>query len=61
MARLRGGDRWDLVASGRLDDGAPAGARRIPASAEVHRALEFLAGCLAAGRVVPVGIWWVAW
>ncbi len=42
-----------LALAGRLDDDALADARELLASAEVDRALELVAGCLAAG---PVGI-----
>ena len=41
-----------LSLAGRLDDDALADARQMLASAELDRSLEFLAGCLAAGRVV---------
>jgi hypothetical protein len=41
-----------LTMAGRLDDDALADARQMLASAELDRSLEFLAGCLAAGRVV---------
>jgi hypothetical protein len=41
-----------LTLAGRLDDDALADARQMLASAELDRSLEFLAGCLAAGRVV---------
>src|SRR5262245_2945790 len=38
--------------AGRLDDDALGDARQMLASAELDRSLEFLAGCLVAGRVV---------
>jgi hypothetical protein len=41
-----------LTLAGRLDDDALADVRQMLASAELDRSLEFLAGCLAAGRVV---------
>jgi hypothetical protein len=41
-----------LTMAGRLDDDALADARQMLASAELDRSLEFLAGCLVAGRVV---------
>jgi hypothetical protein len=41
-----------LSMAGRLDDDALADARQMLASAELDRSLEFLAGCLVAGRVV---------
>lgn len=41
-----------LSLAGRLDDDALADARQMLASAELDRALEFIAGCLVAGRVV---------
>ncbi|MGB3440841.1 MAG: hypothetical protein WBA97_19000 [Actinophytocola sp.] len=41
-----------LALAGRLDDDALADARQMVASAELDRSLEFLAGCLAAGRIV---------
>lgn len=41
-----------LTLAGRLDDDALGDVRQMLASAELDRALEFLAGCLAAGRVV---------
>lgn len=41
-----------LTLAGRLDDDALGDARQMLASAEMDRALEFLAGCLAAGRIV---------
>ncbi|HYQ69244.1 hypothetical protein, partial [Actinophytocola sp.] len=41
-----------LSLAGRLDDDALADARQMLASAELDRSLEFLAGCLVAGRVV---------
>jgi hypothetical protein len=41
-----------LTMAGRVDDDALADARQMLASAELDRSLEFLAGCLAAGRVV---------
>ncbi len=41
-----------LTLAGRVDDDALADARQMLASAELDRSLEFLAGCLAAGRVV---------
>ncbi|HEX6352338.1 hypothetical protein [Actinophytocola sp.] len=41
-----------LTLAGRLDDDALADARQMLASAELDRSLEFLAGCLVAGRVV---------
>lgn len=41
--------------AGRLDDDALADARQFLASAELDRALEFLAGCLVAGRVAISG------
>ncbi len=41
-----------LTLAGRLDDDALGDARQMLASAELDRALEFVAGCLAAGRVV---------
>ncbi|MFL6142975.1 MAG: hypothetical protein ACJ72N_14055 [Labedaea sp.] len=37
--------------AGRLDDDALADARELLASAEADRALEFLVGCLVAGRI----------
>lgn len=37
--------------AGRLDDDALADARQLLASAELDRAMEFLGGCLVAGRV----------
>lgn len=40
-----------LDLAGRIDDDALADARELLASAEVDRALEFLVGCLAAGRI----------
>lgn len=44
-----------LGLAGRLDDDALADARQMLASAESDRALEFVAGCLAAGGVVLTG------
>ncbi len=41
-----------LGLAGRLDDDALADARQMLASAELDRSLEFVAGCLVAGRVV---------
>lgn len=41
-----------LTLAGRLDDDALGDVRQMLASAELDRSLEFLAGCLAAGRVV---------
>jgi hypothetical protein len=41
-----------LTLAGRLDDDALGDARQMLASAEMDRSLEFLAGCLAAGRIV---------
>ncbi|HEV2782482.1 MAG TPA: hypothetical protein VGX25_24070 [Actinophytocola sp.] len=41
--------------AGRLDDDALADARQFLASAELDRALEFLAGCLVAGRIAISG------
>jgi hypothetical protein len=41
-----------LSLAGRLDDDALADARQMLASAELDRSLEFVAGCLVAGRVV---------
>lgn len=41
-----------LTMAGRLDDDALGDARQMLASAELDRSLEFLAGCLVAGRVV---------
>jgi hypothetical protein len=41
-----------LTLAGRLDDDALADARQMLASAELDRSLEYVAGCLAAGRVV---------
>jgi hypothetical protein len=41
-----------LTLAGRLDDDALGDARQMLASAELDRALEFVAGCLAAGRIV---------
>ncbi len=41
-----------LTLAGRVDDDALADARQMLASAELDRSLEFLAGCLAAGRIV---------
>lgn len=41
-----------LTLAGRLDDDALGDVRQMLASAEMDRALEFLAGCLAAGRIV---------
>jgi len=40
-----------LGLAGRIDDDALADARELLASAEVDRALEFLVGCLVAGRI----------
>jgi hypothetical protein len=40
-----------LSLAGRLDDDALADARQMLASAELDRSLEFVAGCLVAGRV----------
>jgi hypothetical protein len=40
-----------LSLAGRLDDDALADARELLASAELDRSLEFVAGCLAAGRI----------
>ncbi|MGH3760010.1 MAG: hypothetical protein ACRDTB_19895, partial [Actinophytocola sp.] len=40
-----------LGMAGRLDDDALADARQMLASAELDRSLEFIAGCLVAGRV----------
>ncbi|SDD85294.1 hypothetical protein [Actinokineospora iranica] len=40
-----------IALAGRLDDDALADARELVASAEVDRALELIAGCLAAGPV----------
>ena len=44
-----------LSLAGRVDDDALADVRQMLASAEMDRALEFLAGCLAAGRIVLTG------
>lgn len=44
-----------LGLAGRLDDDALADARHLLASAELDRALEFLAGCLVAGRIAISG------
>jgi hypothetical protein len=44
-----------LGLAGRLDDDALADAREMLASAEVDRALEFLVGCLVAGRIAITG------
>ncbi|HWL98604.1 MAG TPA: hypothetical protein VNP20_14740, partial [Nocardioidaceae bacterium] len=41
-----------LSLAGRLDDDALADARQMLASAELDRSLEFVAGCVVAGRVV---------
>ncbi|HEY7593665.1 MAG TPA: hypothetical protein VH969_10965 [Actinophytocola sp.] len=41
-----------LSLAGRLDDDALCDARQMLASAELDRSLEFVAGCLVAGRVV---------
>ena len=41
-----------LGLAGRLDDDALGDARQMLASAELDRSLEFVAGCLVAGRVV---------
>jgi hypothetical protein len=41
-----------LTLAGRLDDDALADIRQMLASAELDRSLEFLAGCLVAGRIV---------
>jgi hypothetical protein len=41
-----------LSLAGRVDDDALADVRQMLASAELDRSLEFLAGCLAAGRIV---------
>jgi hypothetical protein len=41
-----------LSLAGQLDDDALADVRQMLASAELDRSLEFLAGCLAAGRIV---------
>lgn len=41
-----------LSMAGRLDDDALADARQMLASAELDRSLEYVAGCLVAGRVV---------
>lgn len=40
-----------LTLAGRIDDDALADARELLASAELDRSLEFMAGCLAAGRI----------
>ena len=40
-----------LGLAGRLDDDALADARELLASAEVDRTLEYLVGCLVAGRI----------
>jgi hypothetical protein len=40
-----------LGLAGRLDDDALADARELLASAELDRSLEFIVGCLAAGRI----------
>jgi hypothetical protein len=40
-----------LGLAGRIDDDALADARELLASAEVDRSLEFLVGCLVAGRI----------
>jgi hypothetical protein len=41
-----------LTLAGRLDDDALGDVRQMLASAELDRSLEFMAGCLAAGRIV---------
>jgi hypothetical protein len=44
-----------LTFAGRIDDDGLADARELLASMEVDRALEFLVGCLVAGRVAVTG------
>jgi hypothetical protein len=41
-----------LALAGRVDDDALGDVRQMLASAELDRSLEFLAGCIAAGRIV---------
>lgn len=45
-----------LGVAGRIDDDALADARELLASAELDRALEFLVGCLVAGRIAITSV-----